>query len=64
MHFLFDIMSSVFKPSIVALSIAFGLAIISFNDSPYSVKQNSVDLTNLGCPAFLNVVCGPNGVLR
>jgi len=64
MHFLFDIMSSVFKPSIVALSIAFGLAIISFNDSPYSVKKNSIDLTNLSCPGFLSIVCGPNGFLR
>ncbi|TDT73953.1 hypothetical protein BDE40_2732 [Litoreibacter halocynthiae] len=64
MHFLFDIMASVFKPSIIALSIAFGLAVISFNDSPYSVKKNSIDLSNLGCPSLLSVVCGPNGILR
>ncbi|SHF30329.1 hypothetical protein SAMN05444273_10562 [Litoreibacter ascidiaceicola] len=64
MHFLFDIMASVFKPSIIALSIAFGLAVISFNDSPYSVKKNSIDLGNLSCPSLLSVVCGPNGILR
>lgn len=64
MHFLFDIMSSVFKPSLIALSIAFGVAIISFNNSPYTVDKNTIDLTNLGCPGFLSVVCGPGGFLN
>lgn len=64
MSFLFDIMSSVFKPSLIALSIAFGVAIISFNGSPYSVDRNTIDLSDLGCPIILNVVCGPGGILR
>lgn len=64
MTFLFDVVQSVFKPSIVALSVAFGVAIISFNDSPYSVDKNSIDLTNLSCPAVLNTVCGPNGFIK
>jgi hypothetical protein len=64
MQFLFDILASVFKPSLIALSIAFGVAIISFNDSPLKVNQSSIDLTNLGCPGLLSFVCGPNGILR
>ena len=64
MHFLFNIISSVFKPSLVALTIAFGVAIISFNDSPLSVNQSSIDLTDLGCPTILNVICGAGGLLR
>lgn len=64
MNILFNIMASVFKPSLIALSIAFGVAIISFNDSPYSVDKNSIDLSNLGCPSILNMICGPGGILR
>ncbi|SFR33187.1 hypothetical protein [Litoreibacter janthinus] len=64
MHFLFDVMSAVFKPSLIALSIAFGVAIISFNDSPYSVDKDSIDLTDLGCPSVLSVICGPGGILN
>ena len=64
MQVLFDIMSSVFKPSLIALSIAFGVAIISFNDSPLSVDSKSIDLSNLGCPGLLSGVCGPTGILR
>lgn len=64
MHFMFDIVTAVFKPSLIALSIAFGVAIISFNDSPYSVSKNSIDLTNLGCPGMLSMICGPSGVLK
>lgn len=64
MQFLFDILSSVFKPSLIALSIAFGVAIISFNDSPLSVNQSSIDLGNLSCPSILNAICGPGGILR
>jgi len=64
MNFLFDILASVFKPSLIALSIAFGVAIISFNDSPHSVAKNSIDLANLGCPTVLNAICGPGGFLN
>lgn len=64
MNILFDIMASVFKPSLIALSVAFGVAIISFNDSPYSVDNKSIDLTDLGCPSVLSVVCGPSGIFN
>jgi len=64
MQFMFDILASVFKPSLIALSIAFGVAVISFNDSPLKVDQKSIDLTNLGCPTLLNFVCGPNGIMN
>ncbi|MEP3347323.1 MAG: hypothetical protein ABJN34_07280 [Litoreibacter sp.] len=64
MQFLFDILASAFKPSLIALSIAFGVAIISFNDSPLRVNQSSIDLGNIGCPALLNFACGPGGFLR
>lgn len=64
MTFLFNIMSAVFKPSLIALSIAFGVAIISFNDSPYSVDNNSINLGKLGCPGALSAICGPGGFLN
>ncbi len=64
MQFLFNIMSSVFKPSLIALSIAFGVAIISFNDSPLSVNQKSIDLSNISCPTVLSFLCGSKGALQ
>lgn len=64
MNFLFDIMASVFKPSLIALTIAFGVAIISFNDSPLTVGGDSIDLSNLGCSGLLSKICGPSGILR
>ncbi|PTX57480.1 hypothetical protein C8N43_2150 [Litoreibacter ponti] len=64
MNILFDVIQSVFKPSLVALSIAFGVAIISFNGSPYSVDKNSIDLTNLSCPVVMDVICGPGSIFK
>jgi hypothetical protein len=55
--FLMDIVQSVFKPSVAALSISVAVAIVSLENTPNSVRQDTVNLSALGCSGLLKPIC-------
>ncbi len=62
MNLLFNMLEAAFKPSLIALTIAFGVAIMSFDSSPTRVNGSTIELTNLGCQGLMRPICGPGGL--
>ena len=57
MTFIADIIQSVFRPSLAALAISVAIAIVSIENSPYTVENTKVNLNELGCSGLLHPVC-------
>jgi hypothetical protein len=55
--FLFDLVSSVFRPAIAALAIAAALAIVSVDNNALTVSNSVVDISELGCSGMLKPIC-------
>lgn len=55
--YLSEIMSTLFRPSVAALLIAGGAAIIGADSTPNSVRINQADLTDLSCNGLFKPIC-------
>ena len=55
--FLTNIVASVFRPSVAALSIALALAIVTVDGSKNSISAGVVDVTDLSCGGLFKPVC-------
>jgi hypothetical protein len=55
--FLFDLVSSVFRPAFAALAIAAALAVVSVDNNTLTVSNSVVDVTNFGCSGLLKPIC-------
>jgi len=57
MSYLNEIIASVFRPSVAALSIAAALAVVTLDTDKHSVSQRQVDITNLSCGGLFKPFC-------
>lgn len=55
--FLISVVQATFRPSVAALSIALAVAIVTIENSPRSVKRDTINLSQLGCGGMLKLVC-------
>ncbi len=59
--FVFDLVSSVFRPSVAALAIAAALAVVSVDNNTLTVSTSVVDVTNLSCSGLFKPFCNFGG---
>lgn len=55
--FLTNIVSSVFRPSVAALSIALAAAIVTIDGNSSSLNARAVDVTDLSCNGLFKPFC-------
>jgi len=55
--FLFDLVSSVFRPAVAALAIAGALAIVSIDNNGLTVSNSVVDISDFSCSGVLRPFC-------
>lgn len=55
--FVFDLVASVFRPSMAALAIAAALAVVSVDNNSLTVSTGVVDATNLSCSGLFKPLC-------
>lgn len=60
--FVFDLVSSVFRPSVAALAIGAALAVVSVDSNALTVRTSVVDVTNLSCHGLFKPFCDLGGL--
>lgn len=55
--FVINIVQSVFKPSVVALSLSMAVAIVSFDGNKTHASHDTISLSSLGCSGLLSPIC-------
>ena len=55
--FLFDLVSSVFKPSVAALAIAGAIAMMTFENNPNSVSISAFQGVEFSCQGVFQTLC-------
>ncbi len=55
--FVINIVQSVFRPSVVALSLSMAVAIVSLDTNKHRVSHDTISLASFGCGGLLGPIC-------